>query len=87
LHEIYLDVLHEHDFGAIISSMPDAIATLHQNEFDAITLLHLSISMQETTDRCERLLHQLASNVKLMKFQDITSLLALLHQKIASVTG
>jgi len=32
------------------TSMADALATSHQNNFDAITLLHLSILMQETTD-------------------------------------
>jgi glucan phosphoethanolaminetransferase (alkaline phosphatase superfamily) len=50
---------------------PSAIGTLHQNDFDAITLLHLSILMQETkmvdaiailalviANRCKRLLHQ-----------------------------
>jgi hypothetical protein len=31
------------------TSMVDAIGTSHQNDFDAITLLHLSIQMQETT--------------------------------------
>ena len=85
--------------------MADAIATLHQNDFDAITLLHLSILMQETTDgRCNsklshrsqqtdatrllhlELLHRPASNAKLMRYQAIASILALLHQKFARAT-
>ena len=101
-----LDVLHLHDFDAITflhlsilmqeTSMADAIATSHQNDFDAITLLHLSILMQETTDgrfnsklshRSQQtdatrllhleLLHQLASNTKLMRYQVMASILAL----------
>jgi hypothetical protein len=49
------------------TSMADAIATSHQNDFDAIALLYLSILMQETmmvdaiathasttTNRCEK---------------------------------
>jgi len=32
------------------TSMADAIATSHQNDLDAITLLHLFILMQETMD-------------------------------------
>jgi hypothetical protein len=87
------------------TSMADAILTSHQKDFDAITLLHLSILMQETSDgRCNselshrpqqtdatrllhlELLHWLASNVKLMRYQAIASILALLHQKFAGAT-
>ena len=111
-----LDVLHLHDFDAIIflhlsmlmqeTSMTDAIATSHQNNFDAITLLHLSILMQETTDGwCNselshqsqqtdatrllhlELLHRLATNAKLMRYQAIASILVLLHQNFAGATG
>jgi hypothetical protein len=86
--------------------MAVAIVTLHQNDFDAITLLHLPILMQEAMDgRCNRellhwsqqtdatkllhleLLHRLASNAKLMRYQAVASILALLHQKFAGATG
>ena len=111
-----LDVLHLHDFDAITflhlsilmqeTSKVDAIATSHQNNFDAITLLHLSILMQETTDGwCNselshwsqqtdatrllhlELLHRLASNAKLMRYQATASILALLQQKFAGAIG
>jgi hypothetical protein len=88
------------------TSMADAIMTSHQKDFDAITLLHLCILMQETSDgRCNsellhrphqtdatrllhlELLHRLTSNAKLMRYQAIASILALLHQKFAGATG
>jgi hypothetical protein len=104
-----LDILHLQDFDAITflhlsilmqeTSMANTIAISHQNVFDVIILLHLSILMQETTDsRCNselsyrsqqtnatrllhlELLHRLASNVKLMLYQAIASILALLHK-------
>jgi VIT1/CCC1 family predicted Fe2+/Mn2+ transporter len=110
-----LDILHLHDFNAITflhlsilmqeTSMADAIVISHQNVFDTITFLHLSILMQETTDsRCNselshrtqqtdvtrllhlELLHRLTSNAKLMLYQAITSILALLHHKFAGAT-
>jgi hypothetical protein len=110
------DILHLHDFDAITflhlsilmqeTSMADAITTSHQNNFDAITLLHLSILMQETmngwcnselshrslqTDATRllhlELLHRLASNTKLMQYQAMASILALLHQNFVGATG
>ena len=73
--------------------MADAIATLHQNDFDAITLLHLSILMQETTDgRCNsKLSHrsQQTDATRLLHLELLhrlasnAKLMRLLHQKIA----
>jgi hypothetical protein len=112
----FIDVLHLHDFDAITflhlsilmqeTSMANAITTSHQKDFDAITLLHLSILMPETSNgRCNselshrpqqtdaarllhlELLHRLTSNMKLMWYQAIASILVLLYQKFVGATG